>query len=288
MTPVLVTGATGRVGGAVLRELVADGQAVRAAVRELGREGPWREEVLFSFTDPKTWTGAFEGVEAVFVMRPPQIAHVTRDMLPALQAAKAAGVRRMVLLSVQGAEHNPLVPHSRLERWLRGSGLQWTFVRSGFFMQNLSTTHAAQIRDTDTLSLPAGHGQTSFVDIRDVAAICARAMIGESLVGRALTPTGALALSYDDVTCVLSAVLGRPVRYRSLGPWAYWQRSRDTGLPAGQAGVMFALYSACRLGLASAVTSDVLRVLGREPIDLLQFARRERDAWQCTAGPAHP
>ncbi|MHA6757007.1 NmrA family NAD(P)-binding protein [Streptacidiphilus sp. PAMC 29251] len=286
MTPILVTGATGRVGGAVARDLVAGGHTVRAAVREERGEGePWQEAVVFSFADPKTWTGAFEGVEAMFVMRPPQIANVARDMLPALEAAKGAGVRRMVL-SVQGAQRNPLVPHYRLERWLRASGLQWTFVRSGFFMQNLSTTHA-EIRETDTLSLPAGHGSTSFVDIVDVAAICARALTGETLAGQALTPTGALALSYDDVACVLSAVLGRPIRYRALEPWAYWQHTRASGLPGGQAAVMFALYSACRLGLASAVTTDVQGVLGREPIDLLQFARREHHAWQRPNGAAH-
>ena len=67
-------------------------------------------------------------------------------MLPSLEAAKAAGVGHVVLLSLQGAEHNTVVPHHALEVWLRDSGLSWTFVRAAFFMQNITTTHLSDVR----------------------------------------------------------------------------------------------------------------------------------------------
>ena len=56
-----------------------------------------------------------------------------------------------MLLSLQGAEHNKVVPHYALEQWLRASGLGWTFVRASFFMQNLTTTHLTDIRDRDEI-----------------------------------------------------------------------------------------------------------------------------------------
>ncbi|MFI7574255.1 SDR family oxidoreductase [Micromonospora sp. NPDC049497] len=194
---VLVTGATGRAGWHVARLLQERGHQVRAAVRDVGATGPWDAAVTFSFTDPATWDAAFTGVDRMFLMRPPQIGNVKRDMLPALERARQLGVRRMVLLSLQGAEHNPVVPHHDLEKWLRRSGLEWTFVRAAFFMQNLSTTHAADIREHGRILLPAGRGRTAFVDVRDVAEVAALALDGDGHVGKAYTPTGSRPLTYQ-------------------------------------------------------------------------------------------
>ncbi|TDU88379.1 uncharacterized protein YbjT (DUF2867 family) [Kribbella voronezhensis] len=275
---VLVTGASGRVGQHVLAELTRSGVAVRAASH--GAPPPGCDSVPFSFTDSATWDGATRGATAMFVIRPPQIGNVKRDMLPALAAARRNGVRRMVLLSLQGAEHNRAVPHYALEQWLRASGLEWTFVRAGFFMQNLSTTHAAEIRDLGRIIVPAGRGRTSFVDARDVASVAVSALTGGDLVDRAVTPTGPEALTYHQVADILSAELGRPVRYANPGPVAFWRHRRSCGTPRTEAAVMLALYSACRFNLAGTTTGDVAAVLGRPPITFAEFAHHERNAWQ--------
>ncbi|MFD3444358.1 NmrA family NAD(P)-binding protein [Microbacteriaceae bacterium 4G12] len=78
-------------------------------------------------------------------------------MLPALEYAKGAGVRHIVFLSLQGAERNRFVPHATIEQWLREQDMTtYTFVRAFFFMQNLSTTHAADIRDRSEIVVPLG------------------------------------------------------------------------------------------------------------------------------------
>ncbi|MEH0986396.1 NmrA family NAD(P)-binding protein [Micromonospora sp. CPCC 205556] len=276
---VLVTGATGRAGRHVARILRAGGHPVRAAANEPGATGPWDEAVPFSFTNRGTWDAAFAGVDRMFLMRPPQIGNVKRDMLPALERARQLGVRRVVLLSLQGAERNPVVPHHALEKWLRGSGLEWTFVRPGFFMQNLSTTHAADIRDRDEIVLPAGDGRTSFVDVRDVAAVAALALTEAGHAGRAYTPTGSRALGYGEAAELLTAELGRPIRYVPVGPLRYWRSARGQGMPAGMTLVTLALHTTCRLGLAAGVTTDVRDLLGRPPIGFAQFVHDERAAW---------
>ncbi|MFD6415337.1 NmrA family NAD(P)-binding protein [Streptomyces sp. NPDC060194] len=283
---VLVTGASGRVGRHVVEELAGLGVPVRAARHGAAGDGGPAAVVPFSFTDPGTWQAAFEGVESAFVMRPPQIGNVKRDMVPALEAARRAGVRRMVLLSLQGAERNPVVPHHALEKWLRASDVEWTFVRAGFFMQNLSTTHAADIRDRGEIVLPAGHGRTSFVDARDVAAVAARALSGDALVRRAVTPTGDRALTYTEVAAALSRELARPVRYTRPGPLRFWRHVRAQDTPRAESAVMLALYTSCRFGLAARVTDDVSLVLGRPPRTFAEFAHAERAAWASrTAAP---
>ena len=95
-------------------------------------------------------------------MRPPQISDIKRDMVPALEAAKAAGVKHMVFLSLIGIEQNKMVPHYQVEKWILASGLDYTFLRCSFFMQNLNTTHLAEFRDCDQILVPVGIRRPAF------------------------------------------------------------------------------------------------------------------------------
>ncbi|SDN92371.1 NmrA-like family protein [Cryobacterium flavum] len=70
-----------------------------------------------------------------------------------------------------------VVPHAAIETWLRTSGVAWTFVRASFFHQSLSTTHLTDIRDRDEIMVPAGRGATAFVDVEDIGAIAAAALL---------------------------------------------------------------------------------------------------------------
>ena len=159
MSTVLVTGATGNVGRPVAAGLLAAGVPVRLAVRDPrtvagDRQLAGATVVAFDFTDPGSWAAAFNGVRVMFLVRPPQLSRVKRDLLPALRAAEQAGVRHVVFLSLQGAERNRLVPHAAVEKWLRSSSMDWTFLRPSFFFQNLSTTNRTDIRDRDEIFRP--------------------------------------------------------------------------------------------------------------------------------------
>jgi uncharacterized protein YbjT (DUF2867 family) len=281
MMPILVTGATGTVGRAVVRGLLAHGRDVRAAARRTVPGLGSAEPVTFDFTDPATWSSAFRGVEAMFLVRPPQMGNVRRDMLPALAAPRSAGVRHVVFLSLQGVERIPVAPHATVERWLRASGMTWTFVRASFFMQNLSTTHAADLRERDAIIVPAGEGRTALVDAEDVAAVAAAALLDPGgNRNRAWTPTGPEALTYAEVADVLGAVLGRPIRYTRPGVPRYWRHVRThLHMPPGFAAVTVAIYTVARLGHAAGLTDDVRAVIGRAPTPLRAFAERERSTW---------
>jgi uncharacterized protein YbjT (DUF2867 family) len=202
-------------------------------------------------------------------------------MLPSLVAAKNAGVQQAVLLSLQGAEHNKVVPHYALEQWLRTSGMDWTFVRASFFMQNLSTTHLTDIRDRNEIFVPAGTGATAFVDARDVAAVAVDALLHPARHRNvAWTPTGPEALTYSQVAETLSAVLGRNIVYRRPGALNYAHHARTTlGMPWGMVAVTTAIYSMARLGRASGTTDDVLTVTGVPPLSFADFVTRERQVW---------
>lgn len=288
MRPLLVTGATGTVGAPLVDALVSAGASVRAASRRprpsdgpaSGGPGGGVEHVRFDLTDPTTWSAAFTGVETVFLLRPPQVADVRRDVVPALSAARAIGVRHVVLLSVQGADRLGVVPHAGIERWLRASGMGWTFVRPSFFTQNLAAVHGAQVREHDELLVPAGHGRTAFVDAVDVAAVAAAALLEpHAHAGRALTPTGDEALTYGEVATTLSEVVGRPVAYRAPGLLRYARTARAWGMPAAMVAVTSVVYSTARLGLAAGLTDDVLTLTGRRPATVRAVLERQRAAF---------
>ncbi|QIM15948.1 NmrA family NAD(P)-binding protein [Leucobacter insecticola] len=282
---ILVTGATGNVGRAVVERLLEAGRPVRAAGRSVESVrrvfGQRVEAVALDFTDPASWPAAFAGVDRMFLMRPPHLGKPKKEMIPALEYATSAGTRQIVFLSLQGAEKNRVVPHAAIEAWLRGAGIDWTFVRASFFHQNLSTTHVSDVRDRDAITVPAGRGATAFVDTEDVGAVAAAALLDPpGFRNRALTVTGDEALSYARIAEILSRELGRPIRYEKPGLLRYLGHARrHLDMPWGMVFVTAAIYTTARLGMADGLTDTVHEVLGRDPVSFAEFAHRERAAW---------
>ena len=279
---ILVTGATGNVGAEVVKELRRAGAPVVAAVRNpakaqqsLGDIGM----VPFDFAHPETFDVAFAGVRKIFLVRPPAIADVKRYMAPAIAAAQRAGVEQVVFLSLLGVERNRWAPHYGIEQELRASGMDWTFLRASFFMQNLNTVHRDDIRDGNDIFVPAGQGKTSFIDVRDIAAIGARALVTDEHRNQAYPLTGNMALSYGDVAGIFSDVLGRPIRYSSPSILAFAARMRARGHLWSFIFVMIRIYTTARLGLAAAVTPDTENLLGRPPITVRQYVEDYKRCW---------
>lgn len=284
----LVVGASGNVGRHVARFLVEAGQVVRAAGRDPARlaevsELEGAEPVRFDFADAATWGPALEGVDRVFLMRPPDVTDTTGVVQPVIERMRDAGVRHVTFLSLLGV--NPAMPHWRIERDLRASELTTTFLRAGFFAQNLDTAFRDGIRDHDRIRLPAGRGRTSFVDVRDIAAVAALSLREpERHRYRAYDLTGPRAVGYGEVASVLSAELGRAIVYEDISPLRYWREVRATGAAAQYAVVVSVIQLTTRLGLASKVTGEVQRLLGRPPIPLEQYIRDYRDVWKSFPG----
>lgn len=279
--PVLVLGATGTVGREVLRGLGERGAPARAAARTPSAAvvAGGAPVVRFDLSDRSTWAPALDGVTALFLMRPPAVVAVRRDLLPFVDAAVAAGVSRVAFLSVQGAERIRVVPHRTVERHLEGTGVEWTFLRAGYFLQNLLSVHRVEIRDRDEISVPAGGGRTAFVDARDVAEVAVLALTEPGHERRAYELTGATAATYGDVAAVLSDVLGRAVRYPAPSPAAYVRGSRHHGMPWPLVLTTLVLYTTARLGLAGRTSPELGSLLGHPPRDVRRFVEDHAAAW---------
>ena len=280
---ILVVGALGNVGAEVVKSLQAKGQGVRAAdifpEKITLRFGESVQAALLDFGLPETFAPAFQGIRKMFLMRPPQIADVKKYMFPALEAAKAAGVEQVVFLSLIGIEQNTIVPHYKVEQWLLASGLNYTFLRCSFFMQNLNTTHRAEIRDQDEIYVPVGQARTSFIDVRDIGAVAAQVLTQTGHEKKAYDLTGGEALSYDEVAGLFTQVLGRKITYRNPSGIQFFFRQLRQGAKLPFALVTTWLYSNTRKGMADQITGEVERLTGRPPIHMRQYIEDYRAAW---------
>ena len=282
-SPLLITGATGTVGEAVVRQLLQEQVRCRVAVRQPNRAqdlfGDRVDAIRFNFLEPDTFASAFAEITHLFLVRPPALSQA-KQIAPALVAAKAAGIKQVVFLSLMGVERNQIVPHAAIERCIQELELPFTFLRAGFFMQNLSTTHREDIQLRDDIFIPAGRGKTSFIDARDIAAVAVLALTHTGHEFQAYTLTGQEALNYDTVARILSEVLDRPIHYSRPGLLKFIRTMRDRGLPLDFVLVMAGIYTTTRLGWAEHITSDVERLLGRSPTTLQQFVEDYRSVWQ--------
>ncbi|MEZ4388119.1 MAG: NAD(P)H-binding protein [Candidatus Krumholzibacteriia bacterium] len=279
--PILVTGASGTLGRAVLRHLQAAGYTTRGATRNPDRGGLGAEAVRFDWGSPLTFRPAVEGIKQVFLtLRPLDIAAaiVVPDML---EDCRLMGVEHVVFVSALGADEQPTGPLGLAESVLRSSGLEWTILRPNFLMENFSHGWLRpEIQAAGRIELPAGRGRTSFVSVEDVAAVAVTIFGKADLRGRAHDLTGDDPMSHTAVAAALTRASGRPVNYEAITEAEMRERGRRAGLPAGRLEYLLALYALVREGEVSRVSRSVAEILGRKPRRFDDFAVANADRWR--------
>ncbi len=273
---ILVSAAASKTGREVVRALAELDLPVRRGLRRPSGPG----EVALDLSDPTTWDAALGGVSAVFLLRPPAIADIDATLAPFIAAARAAGVRHILFLSVAGAERNRFLPHSAVERALIAGPRDWTLLRPGFFAQNLEDAYRRDIAEDDRLYVPAGRGRVAFVDLRDVGDLAARILAApEPHLGQAYTLTGPVAATFTEVAEALSAAAGREIRYRPASILGYARHLRRRGAPWGLVAVQTYLHVGLRFGQAEAVDPTLSRLLGHPARSIFDYVRDHPALW---------
>ena len=286
---ILVTGATGKAGSQVVRALRERGAGVRAFVRD-----PEKARALFDdgvelaagdFADPASVRAALEGVEEVLLSCADDPRRVEWET-SAIDAAAAAGVRRIVKLSTIGAEPGAPVAfwdwHGRVEEHLRASGLPAVILQSSFYMSNLLAAGETVARE-GRLYAPAGEARVAMVDPRDVGAAAAAVLSGAGHEGRTYVLTGPEAITYAQVAADVSAAVGREVEFVDVPDEGARQALVDAGLPDFVAEQLVKIFGLLRQGMAAEVTDAVEMLTGRPPRSFASFARDHADLFEPAA-----
>jgi uncharacterized protein YbjT (DUF2867 family) len=278
---ILVTGATGTIGGEVVRLLAGRGERVRAMTRTPARQRPERgvEVVYGDYTEPDSLAAAATGVSALFLLSAPGPALPAHDTAM-LAAAVAAGVRTVVKLSNTGAADPRLGGwHRPGEQAVRDSGLTWTIVRPPAYASN-ALRWAAAVRAGEPVPNLTGSGTQGVVDPRDVAAVAVAALTARTHDGRTYTVTGPRLLSVPDQVAVLGEVLRRDLRTVDVPPDAARAGMLDAGMDPAFVDVVIAGAAFVAAGGDAVLTDDVARVTGRPPRDFRTWVGDHRAAFE--------
>lgn len=280
---ILVTGALGNIGGAVARNLIENKESVvlgDISLTELEKQYPGQDSRYFDFTEPETFAGVLDGVDRVFLMRPPHLGK-PEDLEPFIQALKQFGIKLVAFLSLMGVETNTRPPHHKIEKMLEANQIPYCFLRPSFFMQNLSGVHSEEIRTKDEIFIPAGKSKCSFIDTEDIGLAGSLVLRQyEQHINTKYTLTGPEALDYYEVAERMSKILNRKIRYAKPSILSFRQYMiHKRKLDKTYVNVMCALYFMTRMGAAVEVNDEFKQLTGAEPRTIDDFIEDNRAAF---------
>ncbi|MFJ4188337.1 SDR family oxidoreductase [Kitasatospora sp. NPDC089509] len=259
---ILILGGTGTTGRRIARRLTDRGLPVRTAART-------GADVRLDLDDATTWAPALDGVTALYLLEPGGQSRTPR----LVDAAVAAGVRRLVLLSAHGVDRaEDGHPLKAAERAVRESGVDWTVLQPEWFAQNFTESFWREGVRAGTLALPTGDGRVPFVDAEDIAEVAAAALTEDGHSGRTYRLTGPRALSLGEAAEVITSATGRTVRHLDVTPEDFTAQLVSLGTPPAVAAVLTGLLVNIRDGHGADVSDGVERALGRPARSFESFA----------------
>jgi uncharacterized protein YbjT (DUF2867 family) len=270
---ILVIGARSKIGSALIAELVAKGEAVRALVRSSERADSLPDGVqaaVGDLADPGSLRAAVEGVDRMFLLCGPTEQEVQFNR-NAIDVARQAGIGLLVRSSILGSDPGSPATfardHGSCDAYLSKSGVPYAIVRPNLFLQNVPENTVPSLDAEGNFYANAGEARISMVDTRDVAAVAAAVLTSSGREGDAFDVTGPEALSYHDVAAKLSAALGRKITYVDAPDDAVREALQGFGLSAWLAGALIDLYQDYRRsgtdGYTAQVTDTVQQLTGR-------------------------
>jgi uncharacterized protein YbjT (DUF2867 family) len=268
---ILVTGASGHVGRGVLTALLAAHATIRVSSRSPhpGFFPASVEVVQADLTAPHTFPAALDGVRKVFLYAHPESA------AEFAAAAVDAGVEHVVVLSSSsvipaGAEHNPIARrHLAVEEAIVQSGLDWTFVRPGYYATNMLRWHT--IRSDRHLRTAFPHATSSPVHERDIADIAARSLLDDDQRGRAHAVLGSGPTTVREQVAAIARAIHESIELVEIGVPTY-RKELLTQLPEFAVDRLIASRGNLPVLPDDIATDSVLELLHRPPLSFADWA----------------
>jgi uncharacterized protein YbjT (DUF2867 family) len=290
---ILITGASGSVGNAVLdavRKAALPAKAMYRNADDAKRAPSGVDTVLADFANKPSLKQALAGIDAVFLVCSPipQLVELESNMI---EASRESGVKHIVLNSALGAEDYPKsFPswHRAVEDELTSSGLPYTILRPNSFMQNIVTYSMPSIRAQGAFYAAMGNAKVSLIDVRDVGAATANILVfPEAHAAKTYELNGPEAFTYSEVAEKISRETDHPVRFVDIPEDTQRKAMLDAGMPEWQVTALLDLQQYyTRLGKGGEVTHVLQNLLSRPPITLDQFLHEFKDSFRSQAASA--
>jgi len=278
---ILLTGITGKTGGATANALLEKGVKFRALVRDPAKAADYAakgvEIVQGDLGDPASVEAALEGCDQAVLILPNSKEQEELEV-SFINAAAKSGVKHFVKLSspeaVRGTTSPTPLAHIAAEDALKESGMDWTLVRPNFFMQNI-IGYGAAAKETGKISVPLGKGTVALTDSNDAGAFIAEVLTTDGHIGKSYDFSGPELMNFDQVAQCFAEVLGRDVVYEDCDPAEYQKRVRPFLSSDWHSNSIAILFSEIADGTTPGEVNEVFQqVVGREPMSFKEFLQQ--------------
>ncbi len=275
-----VIGGTGNTGRAVVAALQAKGADFRCLVRDLGKAaetlGSDVELVQADTADAATIEAGLAGCDKLFLLTGHSPA-MGEQQIAAIEAAKRAGVKHIVKLSGGDAVATPDCPskigqaHWQVEEALKASGVEWTILRPGLFMQNFLNM-AGMVKEQSKIMMPVpADVEAGMIDVRDTADVAAEVLTGDGHNGQSYSLASANRTP-GDVAAVLSAELGREIAFVQVPMEGAVGAMKERGMPEWLIDHQSAVMGLLATGVLAQTNDNIEKITGHPARTLEDFA----------------
>ncbi|MFD1258890.1 SDR family oxidoreductase [Mucilaginibacter terrae] len=284
---ILITGATGQVGGRVISLLQNQSDitlvaAVRSAQKAIDFTNRNIETVIFDFDDEGTHADALTGIDRLFI-----VTGYTVDMLRQSKAlldnAKKAGVKHVVHLGACGRDDTTIAHwawHQLVERYIEWCGFTYTHLRPETFMQNLLSYGGTQVVNNGIIHQYVQGARKSWVDVDDVAQVAAISLLHPKLHGNQTYRLGYDAKSYYEIAALMSQIIGKPFEYQPQEPEVFLQNMVNAGAEMAYMSCVYDHYKRYAAGTipgADDVLDNFFAITGKQPVTWDAFIQKHKE-----------
>ncbi len=267
----LVLGGSGKTGRRIVQRLKSRGVPMRVASRSSTPSFDWNRS--------EDWEAVLDGVTSAYISYSPDLAipGATESIQQFVDKAVERGVKRLILLSGRGEEEA-----QACEKMVQAADVEWTIVRSSWFMQNFSEGEFLQLVLGGTIALPADDVPEPFIDANDIADVAVAALTEPGHAYEVYEVTGPRLLTFTELAKEIGDASKRDVQFVKIPAEAFAQGIEESGIPEDIAWLLNYLFDSVLDGRNAYVGDGVQRALGREPSDFSAFAKRiaARGIWQ--------
>eukprot|EP01133_Synstelium_polycarpum_P001150 gene1150-1315_t len=233
-------------------------------------KAPKCEAVQFDFDKETTWLPAIKDATHVFFPIKPLDPSPMTYFAPLLELCKKHGVKKIVFLSALNPENLPIV---ECEEALKKSGINYTILRSPFFMENLSTGFMRDEVDNGCLCTPSGDHPVSFVSVQDIGECIANTLLDDKFNDQTIEVTGPTPLTFKQCADMISKQLNKPIKYNCVKDDEFYQTNKSKGMSQDVVKVLRCIYDTVNQDKNAKVTSGAQQITGHQPLSFEHFVQ---------------
>lgn len=279
---ILITGATGQLGRLTIDSLLARGadpQTIVAGARDMSKAADLADRgirvVALDYDDAASVTAALDGVDSVLLISGSEVGRRTPQHKAVIDAAKAAGVGKLVYTSAPRATTSDLVvnpEHKATEELIAASGIPAVILRNNWYTENY-LGNMAQAAESGVLAASAGDGKVASASRRDFADAAAAVLLEDGHIGEVYELAGDVAWDFAELAAAIAEVVGRPVEYKALSTEEHAAVLAAAGLDEGTIGFVTTLDADIRGGALADTDGTLARLIGRPTTPLVEGLR---------------